>query len=315
MTDAEPLQLDRIDRKILQALQADGRISNLKLSEEVSLSPTAVLARVQRLTRAGVILGYEVRLDAERLGAGLMVFVEVLLDKTTPNVFEAFKAAVQVRPEIMECHMVAGGFDYLLKTRMADMNAYREFAGTVLWQLPGVRETRTYAVMEEPKMALPTRTMVLPLATAASRSALMPIDRVSSASPAAFKASKRPLALLNTAQEASKSEAGSGMHMSPRNCNLGKPATACANASASAGATPDLVGPPSMLTCTHTCSGGSVSGRCSLRRCAIFSRSTVCTQSKCSATSRVLLLWIGPMQCHCSGRSRSSAIFSTASWM
>jgi Lrp/AsnC family leucine-responsive transcriptional regulator len=151
MTDAEPLQLDRIDRKILQALQADGRISNLKLSEEVSLSPTAVLARVQRLTRAGVILGYEVRLDAERLGAGLMVFVEVLLDKTTPNVFEAFKAAVQVRPEIMECHMVAGGFDYLLKTRMADMNAYREFAGTVLWQLPGVRETRTYAVMEEVK--------------------------------------------------------------------------------------------------------------------------------------------------------------------
>jgi Lrp/AsnC family leucine-responsive transcriptional regulator len=86
-----------------------------------------------------------------KLGAGLMVFVEVLLDKTTPNVFEAFKAAVQVRPEIMECHMVAGGFDYLLKTRMADMNAYREFAGTVLWQLPGVRETRTYAVMEEVK--------------------------------------------------------------------------------------------------------------------------------------------------------------------
>ena len=78
-----------------------------------------------------------------------MVFVEALLDRTTPHVFEAFKAAVQVRPEIMECHMVAGGFDYLLKTRMADMGAYRDFAGTVLWQLPGVRETRTYAVMEE----------------------------------------------------------------------------------------------------------------------------------------------------------------------
>ena len=67
------------------------------------------------------------------------------------RLFEAFKAAVQVRGEIMECHMVAGGFDYLLKTRMADMSAYREFAGTVLWQLPGVRETRTYAVMEEVK--------------------------------------------------------------------------------------------------------------------------------------------------------------------
>jgi Lrp/AsnC family leucine-responsive transcriptional regulator len=151
MADAEPLQLDRIDRKILQALQEDGRLSNLKLAETVALSPTAVLARVQRLSREGFILGYEARLNADKLGAGLMVFVEVLLDKTTPNIFEAFKAAVQVRPEIMECHMVAGGFDYLLKTRMADMNAYREFAGTVLWQLPGVRETRTYAVMEEVK--------------------------------------------------------------------------------------------------------------------------------------------------------------------
>lgn len=151
MADTGPMQLDRIDRKILQALQEDGRLSNLKLAEIVALSPTAVLARVQRLSREGFILGYEARLNADKLGAGLMVFVEVLLDKTTPNIFEAFKAAVQVRPEIMECHMVAGGFDYLLKTRMADMNAYREFAGTVLWQLPGVRETRTYAVMEEVK--------------------------------------------------------------------------------------------------------------------------------------------------------------------
>jgi len=110
-----------------------------------------VLGRVQRLTRDGYILGYEARLNPVKLGAGMMVFVEVLLDRTTPNVFEPFKAAVQVHPEIMECHMVAGGFDYLLKTRMADMAAYRHFAGTVLWQLPGVRETRTYAVMEEVK--------------------------------------------------------------------------------------------------------------------------------------------------------------------
>ena len=150
MTDTLP-ELDRIDIKILRCLQEDGRLSNLKLAENVALSPTAVLARVQRLTKDGYILGYEARLNPLKLGAGLMVFVEVLLDRTTPNVFEAFKAAVQVRAEIMECHMVAGGFDYLLKTRMADMSAYREFAGTVLWQLPGVRETRTYAVMEEVK--------------------------------------------------------------------------------------------------------------------------------------------------------------------
>jgi Lrp/AsnC family leucine-responsive transcriptional regulator len=144
-------EIDRIDLRILSALQAGGRLSNLKLAEAVALSPTAVLARVQRLTREGYILGYEARLNPLRLGRGMMVFVEVLLDRTTPNVFEQFKVAVQVQDAIMECHMVAGGFDYLLKTRMADMAAYRDFAGTVLWQLPGVRETRTYAVMEEVK--------------------------------------------------------------------------------------------------------------------------------------------------------------------
>lgn len=150
MTEATH-DLDRIDLRILSVLQADGRIANLKLAEAVALSPTAVLARTQRLQRDGYILGYEARLNPLKLGRGMMVFVEVLLDRTTPNVFNEFKAAVQVRDEIMECHMVAGGFDYLLKTRMADMAAYRDFAGSVLWQLPGVRETRTYAVMEEVK--------------------------------------------------------------------------------------------------------------------------------------------------------------------
>lgn len=143
--------LDRIDLRILNLLQGDGRISNLKLAEAIGLSATAVLARTQRLQRDGYILGFEARLDPFKLGRGMMVFVEVLLDRTTPHVFDAFKAAVQVHDEIMECHMVAGGFDYLLKTRMADMSAYRQFAGQVLWQLPGVRETRTYAVMEEVK--------------------------------------------------------------------------------------------------------------------------------------------------------------------
>ena len=128
--------LDRIDRRILAILQSDGRIANLKLAESVALSPTAVLARVQRLTRDGYIVGYEARLNPLKLGAGMLVFVEVLLDRTTPNVFEQFNGAVQVRSEIMECYIVAGGFDYLLKTRTADMNAYREFAGAVLWHFP-----------------------------------------------------------------------------------------------------------------------------------------------------------------------------------
>lgn len=144
-------ECDRIDIKILSALQRDGRISNLKLAELVALSPTAVLSRVQKLTKEGFILGYEARLNPLKLNAGMLIFVEVLLDRTTPNVFDSFKAAAQVRPEIMECHMVAGGFDYLLKTRVTDMEAYRAFAGDVLWQMPGVRETRTYVVMEEVK--------------------------------------------------------------------------------------------------------------------------------------------------------------------
>ncbi|MEY8879235.1 MAG: Lrp/AsnC ligand binding domain-containing protein [Leptothrix sp. (in: b-proteobacteria)] len=151
---AEPLDLpviDKIDRKILRELQADGRISNLKLAEAVHLSPTAVLERVRRLTRDGYVMGYEARLNPKLLGAGLMVFVEVLLDRTVHDVMDAFKAAVQVRAEILEAHLVAGGFDYLLKTRVADMTAYREFIGTVIWTLPGVRETRTYVVMEEVK--------------------------------------------------------------------------------------------------------------------------------------------------------------------
>lgn len=143
--------LDKIDRKILRVLQQDGRIANLKLAEAVHLSPTAVLERVKRLTRDGYILGYEARLNPQKLSASMMVFVEVVLDRTTPDVMNAFKAAVQTRPEILECHLVAGGFDYLIKTRVADMQAYRELIGSVIWSLPGVRETHTYAVMEEVK--------------------------------------------------------------------------------------------------------------------------------------------------------------------
>jgi Lrp/AsnC family leucine-responsive transcriptional regulator len=153
---AEPAQatrfgLDRIDQRILRVLQTDGRITNLQLAQQVHLSPTAVLERVKRLTRERYILGYEARLNPLRLGAGMLVFIEVLLDRTAPDVMESFRAAVQVRPEILECHLVAGGFDYLIKTRVADMGAYREMLASVIWALPGVRETRTYAVMEEVK--------------------------------------------------------------------------------------------------------------------------------------------------------------------
>ena len=151
MEDTSRHTLDKIDAKILRVLQKDGRISNLKLAEDVHLSPTAVLERVKRLSRDGYILGYEAKLNPDKLGAAMMVFIEVVLDRTTHDAMNSFKAAVQVRPEILECHLVAGGFDYLIKTRVANMQAYREFVGSVIWALPGVRETRTYAVMEEVK--------------------------------------------------------------------------------------------------------------------------------------------------------------------
>ncbi|WP_173910835.1 Lrp/AsnC ligand binding domain-containing protein [Acinetobacter sp. Marseille-Q1618] len=142
------LSLDRIDIKILDILQKDGRISNTKLAEEVNLSATAALARVQKLTADGYILGYEAKLNPLILGANFVVFVEILLDKTTPNALDEFSEAVVQYPEIMACHMISGGFDFLVKIRCANMDEFRRISGNVLWRLPGVKETRSYPVME-----------------------------------------------------------------------------------------------------------------------------------------------------------------------
>lgn len=149
--NSENKALDQKDRAILRALQADGRLTTRELSDKVALSHTATTERVKRLTRDGYIEGYSAKLSPQKLNRGLLVFVEVKLDHTTPEVFEAFAKAVIPHPDIMECHMVAGGFDYLVKTRVEDMNAYRAFLSSTLLALPGVRETHTYAVMEEVK--------------------------------------------------------------------------------------------------------------------------------------------------------------------
>ena len=143
--------LDRTDRRILALLQAEGRISTVELSERIGLSPTSTSERFKRLQREGVVQGFRAILDPQRLGLELLVFVEVSLDKTTPDAFQKFAEAVRRAPEVLECHMVAGGFDYLVKTRVADMAAYRRFLGEILLALPVVKETRTYAVMEEVK--------------------------------------------------------------------------------------------------------------------------------------------------------------------
>ena len=143
--------LDKTNKKILAELQQDGRISNLELASRVNLSAAACLERVRRLQEAGYILGYTARLNPELLDVALLVFIEVVLDRTTPDVFDEFKRAVHKVPEVLECHMVAGGFDYLIKVRVKDMAAYRTFLGKSLLQLKGVRETHTYAVIEEVK--------------------------------------------------------------------------------------------------------------------------------------------------------------------
>ena len=144
-------QLDRIDLKILRVLQGNGRISNIDLSRRINLSPAPCLARVRRLEKAGYITGYKAELNPELLGLSLLAYVEITLDRTTPDVFQRFRQAVQVVPEIEECHMVAGGFDYLVKVRSSDMDAYRKTLGEKIAAIPGVLQTHTYVVMEQVK--------------------------------------------------------------------------------------------------------------------------------------------------------------------
>ncbi|MFZ5718576.1 MAG: Lrp/AsnC ligand binding domain-containing protein [Pseudomonadota bacterium] len=148
---ANDLRLDDTDRRLLRTLQADGRISNQDLAHACHLSPSACSERVRRLRENGYIRGFSAILDPDKVGRALLIFVEVVLDRTTSDVFEDFAAAARRAPDVLECHMVAGGFDYLIKARVADMAAYRAFLGEVLVQMPGVRETRTYAVLEEIK--------------------------------------------------------------------------------------------------------------------------------------------------------------------
>jgi len=144
-------KLDRIDRNILAELQNDGRLSNVELSKRVGLSPTPCLERVKRLESDGYISGYKAILNPEKLGAALLVIVEITLTKTSPDVFDDFSKAVHELDVIQECHLVSGDFDFLLKTRVADMAAYRQLLGDTLLRLPAVSESRTYVVMEEVK--------------------------------------------------------------------------------------------------------------------------------------------------------------------
>ncbi|GLR69977.1 leucine-responsive transcriptional regulator Lrp [Agaribacter marinus] len=146
-----PKHIDRLDRKILDTLQNDGRISNVELAKTVGLSASPCLERVRRLESQGYIDGYYAKVNPEKLGAAMLVFVEITLSKTSVDIFAEFSAAVQEHEDIQECHLVSGNFDFLLKTRVADMANYRKLLGDTLLRLPGVSESRTYVVMEEVK--------------------------------------------------------------------------------------------------------------------------------------------------------------------
>jgi len=151
-------KLDRIDRNILNILQQKGRISYTELADRVGLSTTPCMERVKRLERDGVITGYHARINPEMLDYNLLVFVEIALSYQSPDAFEKFNRAVETLPYILECHLVSGDADYLLKARLQDMSQYRELLGQMLLTLPGVKNSKSYIVMEEVKehSALPT---------------------------------------------------------------------------------------------------------------------------------------------------------------
>jgi Lrp/AsnC family transcriptional regulator, leucine-responsive regulatory protein len=145
------LQLDGVDKSILREIQRDGRLSIVELAERVNLSKSPCLKRLRRLEKDGYIKGYNAVLDAKKLSYGHLVFVQVTLANTTREKLEEFNRAVQNVPQVLSCHMMSGGYDYLLKIRTRDMDEYRIFLGDVLSALPSVGQTSTFAVMEEVK--------------------------------------------------------------------------------------------------------------------------------------------------------------------
>lgn len=147
-------ELNKVDRNILRVLQKQGRTTYADLSREVGLSATPCMERVKRLEKDEVIKGYHAVIDPEYLDAALVVFVQIRLVRSAQDIFEEFKAACAALPQVQECYLVSGNFDYLLKARVADMAAYREFYGETLLTLPGVQDCTSYVVMEQVKETL-----------------------------------------------------------------------------------------------------------------------------------------------------------------
>jgi len=143
--------LDRIDRQILRTLQKNGRIPNVELAREVNLSPTPCLERVRRLEKDGFIKNYVALADPVKLNLGLSAYIQVTLTNTATGDLKEFGWQMKHLPEVLECHMVAGGFDYLIKIRVPDMQGYQQFLGEKLAAIDIVSQTHTYVVIEEVK--------------------------------------------------------------------------------------------------------------------------------------------------------------------
>lgn len=148
---ARPRPLDRTDRLILDVLQTDGRISNVALARRVNLTPTPCLERVRRLEREGFISAYTAVLNPQMVGAGLLVFVEISLLRNSRDAFRDFRRQAGQLDGILECHLVSGNFDYLIKARVKDMHEYRALLSEQILALPGVSDSRSYVVIEEIK--------------------------------------------------------------------------------------------------------------------------------------------------------------------
>ena len=151
MKDSSSEDFDRIDIKILRALQSEGRLTNADLAERVNVSPATCHRRTQRLFDEGYITGVRAEIAPAAVGLGALVMVGVVLDRSTPESFAAFEGAVMEMKEVLDCNLVAGDFDYLLKIRVRDMADFNKLHGNKLIALPGVRQTRTVFVMREVK--------------------------------------------------------------------------------------------------------------------------------------------------------------------
>ena len=146
MAKAAPA-LDDTDRRILRALQQDGRLPVVALAERIGLSPTPCQRRVRRLEEEGVIAGYAARLDPARVGLPLQAFVLVALSSHAEEVVDAFQKALSARPEVLAAYAMSGEMDYLLHILAADFEAYAEFAMKALLRMPGVKETKSSFVL------------------------------------------------------------------------------------------------------------------------------------------------------------------------